>query len=64
MIKQIFNNLNMSERSRKLFIFHVFEGKEFSEWSGTETLQKLNNIVYEIKLRIRKELKKNTQTGG
>ena len=34
-----------------------FEGKEFSEWSGTETLQKLNNIVYEIKLRIRKELK-------
>lgn len=64
MIKQIFNNLNMSERNRKLFIFHVFEGKEFSEWSGTETLQKLNNIVYEIKLRIRKELKKNTQTGG
>ena len=64
MIKQIFNNLNMSERNRKLFIFHVFEGKEFSEWSGTETLQKLNNIVYEIKLRIRKELKKIPRQGG
>ena len=62
--RQIFNNLNMSERNRKLFIFHVFEGKEFSEWSGTETLQKLNNIVYEIKLRIRKELKKIPRQGG
>lgn len=43
-VREIFDNLQLSEKARKVFSWKFFEGNKFSEWEGLEDKKELYDI--------------------
>ena len=58
-VKQVFDSLQLSELSKRIFSWRVFDGKPFSEWPGTESKKFLydtfNRILLIISAKIRRK---------
>ena len=55
----IFDQLNISEHNREIYIFHCVKGNKLKDWKGPETLKRLNKICYKINKAIKQKIKEN-----
>lgn len=55
-VREIYNNLNLSDKAKKIFMHRFFMGLPFSQWDGPETKKELyetyNKIVELIKAKL------------
>lgn len=58
-VRQVFDTLQVSELSKRIFAWRVFEGKSFAEWPGPESQKLLydtfNRILLIISAKIRRK---------
>lgn len=57
LVREIVNELYLSEFARKIFEFHFFNGEPFSEWPGPEDKKNLYEIYNQVQNMIRAKLK-------
>lgn len=58
-VRDIFESLDLPPFCRRVFHFRFFEGKDFSEWEGSETLRSLYRAYNKARDLIKEKLNEN-----